>query len=267
MVDAAEAIGKARAAVTRARRTPGHEPDGAPGRAAQAHRALRHLSRRSASSSPTSSTSGSTALSRRPLNQHRQIKLNYTHPMDALNLVPAGCAHRRSHPGLAVHPLPGVAVHRARPLPEGKPLRRAVHGGHGGLVSGRRSFGYFFVLPGALKILIVGLRHTTSTPMVTIEDYTGFFLSIILGLGISFELPILIFFLAHVRHCEPAVSVEEHPLRDSRGLPGGRHHLPQPRSLDHVHLRRSHAGALPDRHRRRLVGASLARKKGQRGRA
>ena len=32
--------------------------------------------------------------------------------------------------------------------------------------------------------------------MVTIEEYTGFFLSIILGLGISFELPILIFFLA-----------------------------------------------------------------------
>jgi cbb3-type cytochrome oxidase subunit 3 len=32
--------------------------------------------------------------------------------------------------------------------------------------------------------------------MVTIEEYTSFFLSIILGLGISFELPILIFFLA-----------------------------------------------------------------------
>ena len=32
--------------------------------------------------------------------------------------------------------------------------------------------------------------------MVTIEEYTEFFLSIILGLGISFELPILIFFLA-----------------------------------------------------------------------
>ena len=32
--------------------------------------------------------------------------------------------------------------------------------------------------------------------MVTIEEYTGFFLSIILGLGISFEMPILIFFLA-----------------------------------------------------------------------
>ena len=57
------------------------------------------------------------------------------------------------------------------------------------------AFGYFYVLPGALQILIVNFGHNF-TPMATIEEYTGFFLSIILGLGISFELPILIFFLA-----------------------------------------------------------------------
>ena len=57
------------------------------------------------------------------------------------------------------------------------------------------SFGYFYVLPGALKILILGFGHDFN-PVVTIEEYTGFFLSIILGLGVSFELPILIFFLA-----------------------------------------------------------------------
>jgi len=57
------------------------------------------------------------------------------------------------------------------------------------------SFGYFYVLPGALKILIVDFGHNF-TSMVTIEEYSGFFLSIILGLGISFEMPILIFFLA-----------------------------------------------------------------------
>jgi sec-independent protein translocase protein TatC len=57
------------------------------------------------------------------------------------------------------------------------------------------AFGYFYVLPGALQILIVGFGHNF-TPMVTIEEYTGFFLSIILGLGISFEMPIVIFFLA-----------------------------------------------------------------------
>jgi sec-independent protein translocase protein TatC len=57
------------------------------------------------------------------------------------------------------------------------------------------AFGYFWVLPGAMDILIVKFGHNF-TPMVTIEEYSGFFLSIILGLGISFELPVLIFFLA-----------------------------------------------------------------------
>lgn len=64
-----------------------------------------------------------------------------------------------------------------------------------GLFLGGAAFGYFWVLPAAIKILVVDFGHNF-TPMVTIEDYTGFFLSVILGLGISFELPILIFFLA-----------------------------------------------------------------------
>src|SRR3954471_7477868 len=64
-----------------------------------------------------------------------------------------------------------------------------------GLFLGGAGFGYFYVLPGAIKILILGFGHNF-TSMVTIEDYSGFFLSVILGLGISFELPILIFFLA-----------------------------------------------------------------------
>jgi sec-independent protein translocase protein TatC len=63
------------------------------------------------------------------------------------------------------------------------------------LFLGGAAFGYFWVLPGALKILIVDFGKNF-TSMVTIEEYSGFFLSIILGLGISFEMPILIFFLA-----------------------------------------------------------------------
>ncbi|MBN9616870.1 MAG: twin-arginine translocase subunit TatC [Acidobacteriales bacterium] len=56
-------------------------------------------------------------------------------------------------------------------------------------------FGYRWVLPGALKVLI-GDFGRDFHPIITIEDYTGFFLAIILGLGITFELPILIFFLS-----------------------------------------------------------------------
>jgi sec-independent protein translocase protein TatC len=64
-----------------------------------------------------------------------------------------------------------------------------------GLFLSGAAFGYYWVLPGAMQILIVDFGKNF-TPMVTIEEYSSFFLSIILGLGISFELPVLIFFLA-----------------------------------------------------------------------
>ena len=56
-------------------------------------------------------------------------------------------------------------------------------------------FGYHWILPGALKVLI-GDFGKRFHPIITIDDYTGFFLAIVLGLGITFELPILIFFLS-----------------------------------------------------------------------
>jgi sec-independent protein translocase protein TatC len=64
-----------------------------------------------------------------------------------------------------------------------------------GLFLGGAWFGYRWVLPGAIKVLVLGYgAHFTH--MITIDDYTGFFLAVILGLGICFELPILMFFLA-----------------------------------------------------------------------
>jgi sec-independent protein translocase protein TatC len=56
-------------------------------------------------------------------------------------------------------------------------------------------FGYRWVMPGAIKVLVLDFGKNFNH-MITIEDYTGFFLSVILGLGICFELPVLIFFLA-----------------------------------------------------------------------
>ncbi len=56
-------------------------------------------------------------------------------------------------------------------------------------------FGYRYVLPGAMVFLIQDFGKNF-THMITIDDYTGFFLAVILGLGITFEMPIVIFFLA-----------------------------------------------------------------------
>jgi sec-independent protein translocase protein TatC len=56
-------------------------------------------------------------------------------------------------------------------------------------------FGYRWVMPGAIKVLVMDFGKNFNH-MITIDDYTGFFLSVILGLGVCFELPVIIFFLA-----------------------------------------------------------------------
>jgi sec-independent protein translocase protein TatC len=56
-------------------------------------------------------------------------------------------------------------------------------------------FGYRYVLVGTIQVLVIDMGKDFNS-LLTIHDYTGFFMSIILGLGISFELPILVLFLA-----------------------------------------------------------------------
>ncbi len=126
---------------------------------------------------------------------HLHIKLNYTHPMDPLNLY-----LQVALIGGAILASPFILYQVWLFIAPGlyKKERHFVvpfMGATVGLFLAGASFGYFYVLPGALKILIVQFGSKFQ-PMVTIEEYTGFFLSIILGLGISFEMPILIFFLA-----------------------------------------------------------------------
>jgi sec-independent protein translocase protein TatC len=55
-------------------------------------------------------------------------------------------------------------------------------------------FGYSLVYPAALDFLIGYGKQFQ--PMITIGEYTDLFLTVILGLGLVFELPILVFFLA-----------------------------------------------------------------------
>ncbi len=122
-------------------------------------------------------------------------KLNFFHPMDAMNLyLQVGLI------GGAILASPFILYQVWLFIAPGlyKKEKRFVipfMTATVGLFLTGASFGYFFVLPGALKILILGFGEKFN-PVISIEDYTGFFLSIILGLGVSFELPILIFFLA-----------------------------------------------------------------------
>jgi sec-independent protein translocase protein TatC len=55
-------------------------------------------------------------------------------------------------------------------------------------------FGYHYVYPGALDFLLGYGKQFQ--PMVTISEYSDLFMTVILGLGAVFELPILVMFLA-----------------------------------------------------------------------
>src|SRR5438093_3068170 len=55
-------------------------------------------------------------------------------------------------------------------------------------------FGYKLVYPAALDFLIG--YGSQFQPMITVSEYTDLFMAVILGLGVVFELPIIIFFLA-----------------------------------------------------------------------
>lgn len=193
MVDPAEAIGKARDAVTQRAELPGMS--------LMEH--LEELRKRIVHSAIYLMAGFLVAyifheklygLVQEPLDR-LHIKLNYTHPMDALNLY-----LQVSLIGGAILASPFILYQVWLFIAPGlyQKERRFVvpfMGATVGLFLLGASFGYFYVLPGALKILIVDFgKHFN--PIITIEEYTGFFLSIILGLGISFEMPILIFFLA-----------------------------------------------------------------------
>jgi sec-independent protein translocase protein TatC len=193
MVDPADAIGKARQAVS--------ERVDLPGMSLMEH--LEELRKRIVHSAIYLALGFGVAyyfhtrlyaMVQAPLD-HLGIKLNFTHPMDPLNLYlqvaligGAIIASPFILYQVWLFIAPGLYQKEKRFV---IPFMAATVG----LFLAGASFGYFFVFPGALKILIIGFGSKFN-PIVTIEEYTGFFLSVILGLGISFEMPILIFFLA-----------------------------------------------------------------------
>jgi len=193
MVDAAEAIGKARAAVT--------ERAELPGMSLMEH--LDELRRRIVHSAAYLAVGFLVAWIFRDrfvtFIQAPLIRIGkslvFTHPMDPLNLQ-----LQVSLIGGAIVSSPFILYQVWLFIAPGlyQKERRFVipfMAATVGLFLAGAACGYSWVLPGALRILIVDFGKNF-TPMVTIEEYSGFFLSIILGLGISFEMPILIFFLA-----------------------------------------------------------------------
>jgi sec-independent protein translocase protein TatC len=123
------------------------------------------------------------------------LKMTMTHPTDAMNFLiktSMVCGAILASPFILYQVWlfisPGMYSHEKRYV---IPFMGATVG----LFLAGAWFGYRYVLPGAMKFLVQDIGKNFSH-MITIDDYTGFFLAVILGLGVTFELPILIFFLA-----------------------------------------------------------------------
>ena len=123
------------------------------------------------------------------------LQLNFTHPTDGLNLY-----IKTAFVGGAILASPFILYQVWLFISPGMyanekkyvwPFMFATVG----LFLAGAWFGYRWVLPGAIDVLVIKMAKDFH-PILTIEDYTGFFLAVILGLGITFELPIVIFFLA-----------------------------------------------------------------------
>jgi len=67
-------------------------------------------------------------------------------------------------------------------------------------------FGYAVAYPRALDFFVVRFNGQFQ-PMITINEYTQLFLSIVAGMGLIFEMPILVFFLAFLGIMSPKFMV------------------------------------------------------------
>jgi sec-independent protein translocase protein TatC len=131
---------------------------------------------------------------KRPLD-NLHLELSFTHPTDTLNLY-----LKTALVGGAILASPFILYQVWLFISPGMyqsekkyvwPFMTATVG----LFLGGAWFGYHYVIQNAIQFLVFNFGKGFN-PVLMIDEYTGFFLSIILGLGICFELPILIFFLA-----------------------------------------------------------------------
>lgn len=60
------------------------------------------------------------------------------------------------------------------------------------------SFGFFLAIPSAVKFLI-DFGSSWSQPMITVNEYISFVFWLLLGFGATFELPLVLFFLAKLK--------------------------------------------------------------------
>ena len=88
--------------------------------------------------------------------------------------------------------------------PDRLPLAGPAPGAPAGLFILGGAFGYFVAFRYGLTFLLGLGRDNNITPMVSVSEYFDLFVNVMLGIGLVFELPILIFFLTLLHIVTPS---------------------------------------------------------------
>ena len=194
-------------------------------------------------------------------------KLIYTQPGEAFSLYIADRADRRRRPRRAVHHVSGVAVHRAGALLEREADRRSRSCCFTtiGFVLGA-AFNHYIAFP-----FMMAFFASFNTPdlafMPRLEDVFGLYTKMLLGMGLVFQMPTVVFFLARMSMVTARFLVAQLQVRHPHHLHRrGRHHADR-RHDDADHLRGADGRALPAEHRHRLGGRPEARSRRRRRRS
>ena len=69
-------------------------------------------------------------------------------------------------------------------------------------------FAYFVVIPFSLHFFL-GFGSSVLLPMITVENYIGFFVSMLLAFGCVFEMPLILIFLTAIGIATPAFLIQK----------------------------------------------------------
>ena len=107
-------------------------------------------------------------------------------------------------PGLTLDRLPGLGFHLARLVQERTPLGPSLRTAHRGPVyRAADCFAYFLAFRYGLEFLLgIGMSNNVR-PVVSITEYFDLFVNVTLGVGLVFELPVLIFLLTLLHILSP----------------------------------------------------------------
>ena len=131
------------------------------------------------------------AVLMRPLAEHRRRPSSTTFGvteafMQVLKVsIYAGLIYRP-----ALHPVPVLGLHHARPLREREAQRHPLRALHHRPLPGRSAFAYFVVLPVGLRFLI-GYGGEHFNQLLQAERYISFISMFLLAFGVVFELPLV----------------------------------------------------------------------------